>query len=99
MFFLFIVVELVIAMSFRSLRYSIIKAPPHRWLLIAIFWELVLVAALVHIPSVRETFGIGLPSALDLGIVAAVSVVVLLSMELLKAMLRKQSAAQAGART
>jgi Ca2+-transporting ATPase len=99
MFFLFIVVELVIAMSFRSLRYSIIKAPPHRWLLIAIFWELVLVAALVHIPSVREVFGIRLPTLTDLGIVAAVSAVVLLSMELLKAMLRKQSAAQAGART
>jgi P-type Ca2+ transporter type 2C len=99
MFLLFIVVELVIAMSFRSLRYSIVKAPPHRWLLIAIFWELVLVAALVHIPSVRETFGIRLPTLTDLGIVAAVSVVVLLSMELLKAMLRKQPAAQVGART
>jgi len=39
MFFLFIIVELVIAMSFRSLKYSIIKAPPHGWLLLAIFWS------------------------------------------------------------
>jgi Ca2+-transporting ATPase len=91
MFFLFIIVELVIAMNFRSLRYSIVKALPHRWLVLAIVWELVLVAALVQFPLVRESFGIRLPSAADLGIVGAVSGVVLLSMELLKAALRRQS--------
>jgi Ca2+-transporting ATPase len=92
MFFLFIVVELVIAMSFRSLRYSIVKAPPHRWLLLAIVWELVLVAALVHVPALRETFGIRLPSVVDLGIVGGISAVVLLSLEGLKAVLRRQAA-------
>jgi len=92
MFLLFIVVELVIAVSFRSLRYSIVKAPPHRWLLLAIVWELVLVAVLFHVPALRETFGIRLPTLTDLGTVAAVSLVVLLSMEALKAMLRRQAA-------
>jgi Ca2+-transporting ATPase len=92
MFFLFIVVELVIAMSFRSLKYSIFKAPPHKWLLLAIFWELVLAFGLIQIPALRETFGIRLPTWMDLGTVAAISAVVLLSMELLKAALRRQAA-------
>ncbi|MCK9420549.1 MAG: cation-translocating P-type ATPase [Nitrospirae bacterium] len=89
MFFLFIIVELVIALSFRSLRFSIFKAPPHGWLLLAIFWELVLVAGLIQIPALREAFGIRLPTLTDMSIVIGISVVVLLSMEALKAVLRR----------
>ncbi len=91
MFFLFIVVELVIAMSFRSLRYSIVKAPPHGWLLLAIAWELALVAALLWIPAVRDAFGIRFPTLRDAGNIAGISLVVLLSMELLKAALRRRA--------
>ena len=93
MFFLFIVVELVIAMSFRSLKYSIFKAPPHGWLMLAIFWELVLVFGLIQFPALRETFGIRHPTFKDLATVTAISVVVLLSMETLKAVLRRWPAA------
>jgi Ca2+-transporting ATPase len=95
MFFLFIFVELVIAMSFRSLRYSILKAPPHGWLLLAITWELVLVAALIQIPALREAFGIRLPSFAGLGIVTGISIVVLLSMEAFKTVLRRRAALSA----
>lgn len=91
MFFLFILVELVIAMSFRSLKFSIFTAPPHGWLLLAIFWELVLVAALLQIPAVREAFGIRFPSLPGLGIVAGISIVVLLSIEAFKTLLRKRA--------
>ncbi|MHB8844764.1 MAG: cation-translocating P-type ATPase [Nitrospirota bacterium] len=91
MFFLFIVVELAIAMSFRSLKHSIVKAPPHKWLVLAIVWELALVFGLVQIPALREIFGIRLPTFTDLAVVTAVSVVVLLSMEALKAVLRRQA--------
>jgi Ca2+-transporting ATPase len=94
MFFLFIVVELVIAMSFRSLKHSIFKAPPHKWLLFAIFWELVLAFGLIQIPALRETFGIRLPTLTDLAVVTAISAVVLVSMEALKAVLRWQAARQ-----
>jgi Ca2+-transporting ATPase len=95
MFLLFIVVELVIAMSFRSLKYSICKAPPHKWLLLAVFWELLLVAGLLQIPALREAFGIRFPTLEDLGIIAAISAVVLASMEGLKAVLRRRPAASA----
>jgi P-type Ca2+ transporter type 2C len=54
MFFLFIIVEIIIALNFRSMRYSIFQSPPHTWLVLAAVWEIALVAVLVQIPSVRE---------------------------------------------
>jgi len=35
-FFLFIIIELIIALNFRSMRYSIFKLAPHKWLVLAI---------------------------------------------------------------
>lgn len=87
-FLLFVFVELIISMSFRSLRYSLFQAPPHKWLLLAIAWELVLFGALIQIPVVRETFGIRMPTWSDLAMVLAVSALVVFAIELTKAYLR-----------
>ncbi|MEW6162828.1 MAG: cation-translocating P-type ATPase [Nitrospirota bacterium] len=89
-FFLFIIIELVIALNFRSMRYSIFKVPPHKWLLAALAWELTLVAILIQLPSVRHAFGILKPSASDLGIILGFGVFVFASMEVIKAILRKK---------
>lgn len=89
-FFLFIVIELIIALNFRSMRYSIFKAPPHKWLLLAIVWELILIAVLIQIPTVRDAFGITMPSASDMGIILGFGVVVFISMEVVKTILRKK---------
>jgi len=89
-FFLFIIIELIIALNFRSLRYSIFKVPPHKWLVLAIVWELVLIAGLIQIPSVCNSFGILKPSAFDLGIILGFGVLVSASMEGLKALLRRK---------
>lgn len=59
-------VEFVIALNCRPLVYGIFSAPSHRWLIIALAWELVLIAVLVQIPAVRQAFGIAIPSAADL---------------------------------
>ena len=64
-FFLFIIIELIIALNFRSMRYSIFKARPHKWLLLALLWEFILIAFLVQFPSMRDAFGIIKPSATD----------------------------------
>ncbi len=90
MFFLFIAIEIIIALNFRSMRYSIFKAPPHKWLLIAILWEVILIAVLIQIPSVREAFGIQMPTVSDLGIILAFGLIVFVSMEVIKAILRKK---------
>ncbi|MBI4655069.1 MAG: cation-translocating P-type ATPase [Nitrospirae bacterium] len=95
-FFLFIIIEIIIALNFRSMRYSIFKAPPHKWLLIAVVWELILVAVLVQFSSVRDAFGIMKPSFSDMGIILGFGIVVFISMEVIKAVLRKKM--QAGER-
>ncbi|OGA74148.1 MAG: ATPase [Betaproteobacteria bacterium RIFCSPLOWO2_12_FULL_65_14] len=87
-FMMFVFVELIIVMSFRSLRYSLFEAPPHKWLLIAIGWELGLLGVLLQFASVREAFGIAMPSWSDLGIALATSVFVLAAIEAAKAYLR-----------
>jgi Ca2+-transporting ATPase len=92
-FFLFIVIELIIALNFRSMRYSIFKAPPHKWLLLALLWEFALIAFLIQLPTIREAFGITKPSASDIGIILVFGVVVFISMEVLKAVLRKKMSA------
>jgi Ca2+-transporting ATPase len=91
-FFLFIIIELIIALNFRSMRYSIFKARPHKWLLLALLWEFALIAFLVQFPSMRDAFGIIKPSASDLGIIIGFGVVVFISMEVVKAILRKKMA-------
>lgn len=89
-FFLFIIIELIIALNFRSLKYSIFKAPPHKWLLIAIASQIILTAFIIQIPSVRDSFGILKPSAFDLGIILGFGVLVSASMEGLKALLKRK---------
>lgn len=91
-FFLFIVVELVIALNFRSLRFSIFKVPPHRWLVLAILWEIILITTLIQFSSVRESFGIFKPTLPMLGMIFGFSLFVFLVMELVKALLRKRLA-------
>jgi Ca2+-transporting ATPase len=93
MFFLFIIIELVIALNCRSLIYSVFKAPPHKWLLIALAWELLLITVLVQIPAVREAFGINKPSFSDLTLIVAFGLVVFVIIEATKLVLRKKGPA------
>ena len=97
-FFLFIIIELVIALNFRSMRYSIFKAPPHKWLLLALIWEFALITFLIQLPTIRDAFGIIKPSASDIGIILAFGVFVFISMEVVKAILRAKMAKGAAVR-
>ncbi len=97
-FFLFVIVELIIALNFRSMRYSIFKAPPHKWLLLALVWEFALIAFLVQLPAVRDAFGIIKPSSTEIGIIIGFGIVVFISMEVVKAFLRAKMAKMAEVR-
>jgi Ca2+-transporting ATPase len=97
-FLLFVFVELIISMSFRSLRYSLFQAPPHKWLLLAIAWELALLVVLIQFPAVRETFGIRMPTGTDLAMALAVSALVVFAIEMTKAYLRATAEGQAARR-
>jgi Ca2+-transporting ATPase len=90
-FVLFIVVELIIALNFRSMRYSFFSALPHRWLVLAVLFQAILTVALVQVPAVREVFGITLPSLLDLAMVGGFGIVVFISIEVVKVFLRAKT--------
>ncbi|HWP57708.1 MAG TPA: cation-translocating P-type ATPase [Candidatus Acidoferrales bacterium] len=83
-FFMFVLIELIIAVNFRSLRYSLIQVPPHKWLLLAILWEVALIAALIQFPAVREAFGIATPSPYDLAIIFGLGILVVAAIEIVK---------------
>ncbi len=89
-FFFFIIVELMIAVNFRSLKFSIFKTPPHKWLILAIAWELLLITVLIQIPAVRESFGIIKPTLTDLSKIFATGLVLFVLIEITKLILRKK---------
>jgi Ca2+-transporting ATPase len=91
MFFMFILVELAIAMNFRSMTYSVFKAPPHKWLLLALFWELVLIIVLVQFPTVLASFGIAMPRPVDLAEILGFTVLVFAAMETVKYVMRRRA--------
>ncbi len=80
------------------MRYSMFKAPPHKWLVLSIVSQIILIAVLIQIPSVRDAFGIIKPSSTDIGIILAFGVVVFISMEVVKAVLRAKMAKKAAVR-
>jgi hypothetical protein len=57
-----------------------------------------LIAFLVQLPTVRDAFGIIKPTATDIGIIVGFGVVVFISMEVVKAVLRKKMAKLAATR-
>jgi Ca2+-transporting ATPase len=91
LFFLFIVIELTIAVNFRSLRHSIFRLPPHSWLVAAIISQLVLSFLILASPTITQAFGIGMPYASDVAVMVILSVAVFGSMELIKLYLRKKA--------
>lgn len=92
LFFLFALIELVIALNLRSLSYSLFQAPPHRWLVLSVIFTIALTFAVVLFQPVRESFGINFPTAGDLRIVFIVGLAVTAIFETAKAVLRKYSA-------
>lgn len=89
-FFFFVITELVIALHLRSVRYSVFKVPPHKWLLIAIGWEVVILVAVLQFPTLLDTLGITIPSLQDIWIILGACVVLTIGMEVVKAMMRRK---------
>jgi Ca2+-transporting ATPase len=95
-FVMFVVIELIIALAFRSLRYSVVEAPPHRSLVLSILGTLAVTWGLLQMPAVREAFGVVMPSLSDLWMVTAFGLVVLLATEATKLVVRLRARASPG---
>ena len=90
---MFVFVELIIAINFRSLRYGLIQAPPHKWLVLAIAWEFGLIAVLIQFPAVREAFGIAMPSTFDIAMIVGLGIIVAIAIEAAKFFFRTKERA------
>jgi Ca2+-transporting ATPase len=90
LFYLFLFVELVIALNSRSLKYSFFKLRPHKWLVIAVASQVLLTAGLLFIPSLRAGFGVLPPRLQDVELMLGFGAFVFLSMEGIKAYLRRR---------
>ncbi|HVF65343.1 MAG TPA: cation-translocating P-type ATPase [Casimicrobiaceae bacterium] len=89
-FMMFVIIELMLALNFRSLRYGLLEAPPHKWLIIAIVWELALIAVLLQFDAVREAFGINMPTWQSVGYVILIGIGIMTTIEIVKAVLRRR---------
>ncbi len=89
-FFFFVITEFVIALNLRSVKYSIFKVPPHKWLLLSIAFNIIALIVLIQIPAVLDTFGVSKLLASDLGIILGSCAVITIGMEVVKVILRKR---------
>ncbi|MEW6264861.1 MAG: hypothetical protein AB1641_17440, partial [Thermodesulfobacteriota bacterium] len=84
------------ALNFRSMRYSILKAPPHLWLTLSVVLSVAAIGIVIQFDTIRDSFGIIMPKLEDLELILAFGVVVALSMEAIKFILRRKLPAVPG---
>lgn len=84
LFLMFIFLELTIALNCRSLSFTIAAAKPHKWLLIAVAWESLLIGVLLQIPAARDALHLQYPTIEDAIWILGGALTTFLSIELLK---------------
>jgi len=90
LFLIFVFFELMIALNCRSLTHSIFKAPPHRFLLLAVLSSALPTLLVLFIPIVREAFEVAIPTVSDIALAAGLSFLPLIILEALKLTLIKR---------
>ncbi|MCS4538446.1 MAG: cation-translocating P-type ATPase [Thaumarchaeota archaeon] len=84
LFLMFVAVELVLALNCRSLRFTVFKVRPHKWLVLSVVWEIVLIGILLSIPFTREAMRVLIPTMADILWVAAGASITFASVEVMK---------------
>jgi len=92
LFLMFVGIELAIALNCRSLTHSLLEVKPHKWILLAVVWEVLLITVLAFIPPVRSALGMVFPSGNDMFWIVGAAVETAVSIELLKKILNKRLA-------
>jgi Ca2+-transporting ATPase len=88
LFLVFVFFELILALNCRSLKNTLFEVKPHKLLLLAVLWELVLILILVNIPAARQAFGMVSIGVFEVGLIIGTSLIVLLSVEFSKRLLQ-----------
>jgi len=92
LFLVLIFFELVIALSCRSLKYTLIKARPHKLLVGTILWEIGLILLITNVPFLRESFNLAPVGIYEIILIAGLSAIVLLTIEVTKFLLHFREA-------
>jgi Ca2+-transporting ATPase len=87
LFIILVFFELVLTLTCRSLKYTLFKVRPHKFLLLAVLWEAFLILALINIPVAQQAFGIAPIGIFEAELVAGLCLVTLLSIEITKHLL------------
>ncbi|MCS7139062.1 MAG: cation transporting ATPase C-terminal domain-containing protein, partial [Crenarchaeota archaeon] len=88
-FLTFVFFELVVALTCRSLEYTIFETRPHGFLLAAVSWEVFLLLVLISLPITRQALGIVEPDLISFSLAIVVSIITLVSTEATKLLLRR----------
>ena len=91
LFYLFVFCELTLALTCRSLKYTILEARPHRLLTGSIIFNVVLTIVLFgFVPGAAEAFGIGPLSLMGIEIIIGLCLISLVAIEGLKLITRRK---------
>ncbi|MCX8171846.1 MAG: cation-translocating P-type ATPase [Candidatus Bathyarchaeota archaeon] len=88
-FIVFFFFELILAVTCRSLKYTIVEAKPHKFLLLAISWEIFLLMILLSFPVTRHALEVAELDPYAFWLAAFLSLITLVSIEGTKILLRK----------
>ncbi len=81
------------AYNFRSDHLSVFKGTfKNKWLNLAVFWELVLLVAIIYIPFFHDAFNTYYLAAWEWGVAILLGASVTIVLEITKAILRRMSA-------
>jgi len=90
LFLMFIAFELVIALNCRSLTHTLWEAKPHKWLVIAVVSQALLITILLVVPPARNALSMVPPTSSDLLWMVAGAVAAFASIEALKKFERRE---------
>jgi Ca2+-transporting ATPase len=91
LFYMFVFMELVVAIKCRSLRYSIFRIRPHRLLWLAVIGNAFLTIGLFSIPFIADAFGLVPIGTFGVEVIVMVCVLTFVSLEIAKYLVSKFS--------
>ena len=88
LFLVLVFFELILALNCRSLKYTLLDVRPHKFLLLAVLWEALLILILINIPVAQQAFRIAPIGLFEAGLIAGLCLITVLSIEITKRLSR-----------
>lgn len=84
LFLTLVFIELAVALNCRSLQFTIDRAKPHKWLLLAIVWEIILLIVLLAFSPARDALHLTIPTIMDVAWIISGTAITFVVMESIK---------------